>query len=386
MNAKIPNQKSKSQLNIEESDEKNSLSSIDAYTKEHATAEQDIPMAKFSAAVAPMVNTLTLDPQALRNIAAVRAQESGQIREKLGLNGVKPNLENQQQQPIDKGKTKQAASLKKPEKPEATQTVFNERSMPSNKVEPDEIFTASETNAKLLVPSEIEKRYLRVGDKFYYSKNTDLVAFEDKGNKLETKSNSENIVESMVRIAQARGWNKIKVSGSEAFRKEVWLEAALRGMHVKGYSPSDRDKVALSKKVIEPDTNTILKDNKPLHTYEKETEEIRTKPADTINPKTTFEQKKTNNHNKNMAETFAKETSAEAVKKYPELAGATAVIAIMKKIVEVGGLTEQQRAIVSAHVRKNLVNSIELGDIPKIMVKENVEVKLEANTDKEYDR
>ena len=98
-----------------------------------------------------------------------------------------------------------------------------------NTVESDEIFTASQADIKPLVPQDIEKRYLRVGSTFYHPKNTDLVAFEDKGNKLETRSNSEQIAESMVRIAEARGWDEIKVSGSETFRREVWLEAAATG-------------------------------------------------------------------------------------------------------------------------------------------------------------
>ena len=108
-----------------------------------------------------------------------------------------------------------------------------------NTVESDEIFTASQADIKPLVPQDIEKRYLRVGGTFYHPKNTDLVAFEDKGNKLETRSNSEQIAESMVRIAEARGWDEIKVSGSDAFRREAWLEAAARGMHVNGYTPSE---------------------------------------------------------------------------------------------------------------------------------------------------
>ena len=101
------------------------------------------------------------------------------------------------------------------------------------------------------------KRYLRVGDKFYHPKNTDLVAFEDKGNKLETRSDSEQIAESMVRIAEARGWDEIKVSGSETFRREVWLEAASRGMQVKGYTPSEQDKAQLAKRASERPANDI---------------------------------------------------------------------------------------------------------------------------------
>ena len=65
-----------------------------------------------------------------------------------------------------------------------------------NTIESNEIFTASQADIKPIVPQDIEKHYLRVGGKFYNPKNTGLVAFEDKGNKLETRSNSEHIAES----------------------------------------------------------------------------------------------------------------------------------------------------------------------------------------------
>lgn len=57
----------------------------------------------------------------------------------------------------------------------------SEKAASGNKLESDKIFTASQADVKPLVPPEIEKQYLRVGDKFYHPKNTDLVAFEDKG-------------------------------------------------------------------------------------------------------------------------------------------------------------------------------------------------------------
>lgn len=95
-----------------------------------------------------------------------------------------------------------------------------------------------------------------------------MLAFEDKGNKLETKSNNENIAESMVRIAEARGWDEIKVSGTETFRKEVWLEAASRGMQVKGYNPSEQDKVELAKRTRDLDSNKVEKDGKPFRARE----------------------------------------------------------------------------------------------------------------------
>ena len=312
---------------------------------------------------------LALDPAALEHVTAARARDSPQLREAIGLNTVEPNLGKQQQQLAGEEETKRSAWLKKAEEAKAAQLVSSEKAASGNKLESDEIFTASQADVKPLVPPEIEKQYLRVGDKFYHPKNTDLVAFEDKGNRLETKSNSENIAAAMVRIAEARGWDEIKVSGSETFRKEVWLEAASRGMHVKGYSPTEQDKVELAKRVNEFEANQVEKDNKPFRAREKEAEEVKLGSA-----------------NKRMAEAFANESPVEAVKKHPELAGAAAAVAVMDKKAEADGLTPAQRAVVTARVRQNVVNSIERGDIPEVMVKEEIEVKRDAKEEREYSR
>lgn len=345
---------------------------------------------------------MKIDPLAMDMVAASRARDSAQAREALGLNAIEPNIERQQQQLAGEDETKRSAWLKKAEEANAGQPAASDKSPSGNQVESDEIFTARQSDVKQVVPLEIENQYLRVGDKFYHSKNTDLLAFEDKGNKLETKSNSENIAESMVRIAEARGWDEIKVSGSEAFRKEVWLEAASRGMHVKGYEPSEQDKAALAKRMSEVDANKIEKDNKPFRARENEKEQPASKSKVDATKEATLtvpvrddrgqvvgSEKKTvqlNSKDMERAEAFSKLSTAEAVKKHPELAGAAAAVAVMDKKAEADGLNPAQRAIVSARVRENVVNSIERGNIPEVKIKEEIEVKRESNQDLEASR
>lgn len=398
-----------------------------------------------------------IDPAALERVAANRQRDFSQAKEVLGLNAIEPNIEKQQQQLDNENEQKRQAWLKKgAENQQQTQPKEG-----GNKVESDEIFTASQ-DIKPLVPPEIEKRYLRVGDKFYHPKNTDLVAFEDKGNKLETKSNSESIAESMVRIAEARGWDEIKVSGTETFKREAWLEAASRGMHVKGYTPSEQDKATLDKRISEAEANKIEKDNKPFRARENETgqtdgnasvaEELVAHGADkyqhdknnsasyfvttkdsqgkqtttwgidleramsesgaktgdkitltnegrkavTIEVPVKDDQGKVIGHepkethrnqwNVEMAETFAKESPEEAVKKYPELAGAAALVSALDKKAEADGLNMAQRGIVNARVRQNILNSIERGDIPEVKIKEAQEITKSKETEQEYSR
>jgi hypothetical protein len=322
------------------------------------------------------VEELRIDPADLERVAAARARDAAQVRDALGLNSVEPNIEKEQQQLSEAQDAQRAAWLKKADAANA-QGQANSKAPGGNQVESDEIFTATQSEIKPAVPAEIEKQYLRVGDKFYHPKNTDLVAFEDKGNKLETKSNSEAIAESMVRIAEARGWDEIKVSGSETFRKEVWLEAASRGMHVKGYSPSEQDKAELAKRMSQTEANKVEKDNKPFRARENE---------DAKEVKAQAEPPKVESPNKRMAESFARDSPEEAVKKHPELAGAAAAVAVMDKKAEADGLNPQQRAIVMARVRQNVVNSIERGNIPEVKVKEEIEVKREAKEEKERAR
>ncbi|MDG5824414.1 hypothetical protein MRX58_12935 (plasmid) [Xylella fastidiosa subsp. pauca] len=220
-------------------------------------------------------------------------------------NAIEPNIEREQQQlsAEDDAKRSTSAWVKKAEPAQSVAT--GKASVPGNNLESDEIFTANQKDVKLVVPSEIEMQYLHVGEKFYHPKNTSLVAFEDKGNKLETKSNSEAIAQSMVRIAEARGWDEIKVSGSEVFRKEVWLEAASRGMHVKGYSPSEQDKAELAKRAASVKTNKVEQDNKPFRARENEANKT------TATPEPKVEAEKPDSHYKKLAQVFALETPSK---------------------------------------------------------------------------
>lgn len=88
----------------------------------------------------------------------------------------------------------------------------------------------------------------RKGRAYYYDKQTDSVAFVDKGNKLQSSRKfDQTSVRTMVRLAENRGWSQLKVRGDESFRKEVYLEAAKRGIEVKGYKPTEAEKEVADK-------------------------------------------------------------------------------------------------------------------------------------------
>lgn len=67
------------------------------------------------------------------------------------------------------------------------------------------------------------------------------VAFTESTFRLATDTNSPSVAHSMVDVAQARNWKGLRVSGSEDFRRLVWLEASIRGVKAVGYEPNPAD-------------------------------------------------------------------------------------------------------------------------------------------------
>ena len=239
----------------------------------------------------------------------------------------------------------------------AAAVVMSDMAENANSVESDEVFTAQQRDSAPAIPSDLQQKYIQVGSKFYPPKTPDLVAFEDKGNKLETSSNSEAIAENMVRIAEARGWNEIKVSESETFRREVWLEAATRHMHVKGYNPSQQDFAALSKR-----DKSIDPARPPISEVKDAAQGLQVADDQTLNLR--------------RAETFKRELVPEAgTRVHPELAGSYAVATAIERKAEADGLSPQARAIVAARVRQNIVNSIDRGELPSVSKIETIEMK-----------
>ena len=117
--------------------------------------------------------------------------------------------------------------------------------------------------AKDAIPAELQRQYLKVADKFYHADRPDALAFVDKGERLETKSDSERTAGDLVAIAESRGWDPVKVSGSQAFRREVWLEASARGMLVRGYKATDVDRALLEQRIATGRSNAVERDEDP---------------------------------------------------------------------------------------------------------------------------
>lgn len=129
---------------------------------------------------------------------------------------------------------------------------------PVTAAQQDDPFADQEqTTFKPVVPEKVAKSYVEVEGKYYFAARPDSLAFVDKGACLQTKLNNAQVAGSMVDIAESRGWTEIQVKGTQDFRREAWLEAASRGLEVRGYKPREEDLARLKKLASERQSNEI---------------------------------------------------------------------------------------------------------------------------------
>ena len=109
------------------------------------------------------------------------------------------------------------------------------------------------TGKKREVPEEERKKYQRTvdliltkyeredGKKEYRWKQSGKVAFVDHGEKIAFNSITPAAVKAGLQVAKEKGWEAVKVKGSEEFRRESWLQANLMGVELEGYKPKAED-------------------------------------------------------------------------------------------------------------------------------------------------
>ncbi len=86
------------------------------------------------------------------------------------------------------------------------------------------------------LPAHIRSRYVKVGDEYFRDSSEKNPTFKDGGTRLVGRDAS--VAGELVEIAEHRQWDRLRVSGSEEFRREVWKAAMARGIEVEGYSPT----------------------------------------------------------------------------------------------------------------------------------------------------
>ena len=97
-------------------------------------------------------------------------------------------------------------------------------------------------NAKALtIPEYVKNSFRSLDGKYYFKDQKHILAFEDKGRSIVTQHNDDRVAKAIVKMADAKGWRNIKVIGNETFRREVWLQAEINGIKVKGFTPRESD-------------------------------------------------------------------------------------------------------------------------------------------------
>lgn len=155
------------------------------------------------------------------------------------------------------------------------------------------------------------------------------VAFTESTFKLATDTNSPSVARSMVDVAQARNWKGLRVSGSEDFRRLVWLEASVRGVKAIGYEPNPADLDVLRREQQARQTNQI-----------EPTRQVESQPP------------------ASSAEKLSARGSG----------GRKAVVAAIEAILVAKGVPEAKRAAVLEAANEKLAQRLRAGITPKVKI------------------
>lgn len=72
-----------------------------------------------------------------------------------------------------------------------------------------------------------------------HKQKTEVMRAQD--NRISTKHDDPRAVSIMLDLAESRGWDTLKLSGSQKFKQEAWIQARARGIEVEGYKPTQPD-------------------------------------------------------------------------------------------------------------------------------------------------
>ena len=111
----------------------------------------------------------------------------------------------------------------------------------ANTAYPEQVLTEREKNRQVELMQQVHQQFRVSGAKFHFKDQPQRVAFKDKGPRMVSALNDERVAHAMATMAEAKGWKTIRVSGHPDFQREVWMEANLRGIEVRGFKPQEKD-------------------------------------------------------------------------------------------------------------------------------------------------
>lgn len=92
------------------------------------------------------------------------------------------------------------------------------------------------------MPSELDSRFIRVGNKLYRSANDKTPVATISADRIKAKD--ANSLPDLVRLAKANGWTSLKISGDEDFKRAAYIAASAQGIRIDGYQPDKVTKAA----------------------------------------------------------------------------------------------------------------------------------------------
>lgn len=138
----------------------------------------------------------------------------------------------------------------------------------------DQMQTEREKNRQIELMDQVHNQFRVAGSKFHFKDQPQRIAFKDKGERIVSASNDDRVAHAMATMAEAKGWKTIRVSGHPEFKKEVWMEASLRGLQVRGFEPKEQDLKELEARLDKRSRNTVEREP------EKEQKQARQKPVE----------------------------------------------------------------------------------------------------------
>ncbi|MEO8313370.1 MAG: LPD7 domain-containing protein [Pseudomonadota bacterium] len=96
------------------------------------------------------------------------------------------------------------------------------------------------------IPSAVQDRFLRTGRQYFFPDGAP--AFRDLGERLTTRSENSEVIRTLVQIALARGWQTLRVAGTDNFRRLAWEAGIGAGIAVRGYAASAGERARVDRK------------------------------------------------------------------------------------------------------------------------------------------
>lgn len=109
-------------------------------------------------------------------------------------------------------------------------------------------------------PDGLEVRYLFVDGKYVDAGNGVTTIFQDKGKYLSTTKEDIQTVHDMVEVAKAKGWERLKLSGTPEFKRLMFIEAESQGIKTRGHQPTPEDLAMVTKRLEERSLNQVQAD------------------------------------------------------------------------------------------------------------------------------